>query len=167
VFVDPTLVNNLLSALKLKDAPRIPTDRIILMCQVGNRPATLSQYKCIEEVWSEPTEMVPLKKGEEHETTVLLYSSGTTGRAKGVETTHYNLTSQLQALILAIENLDPAKDVTLGYLPMGHAYLFSTGMVSENTQAWLSIVPLHVYRSADGGSTPVLGSRYAKGDPEI
>jgi hypothetical protein len=37
-------------------------------------------------------------KGEEEETTVLCYSSGTTGRGKGVETTHYNLTSQLQAL---------------------------------------------------------------------
>ena len=129
VFVDPTLVNNLQSALKLPGAPKVPTDKIILLCQPGNRPKTLSKYKCIEEIWSEPTEMVALKEGEEHETTVLCYSSGTTGRAKGVETTHYNLTSQLQALMLGAERLDPAKDVTLGFLPMGHMYLFSTGMV--------------------------------------
>ena len=124
-------MNNLHSALKLGGAPKVPADRIILLCQTTSRPAALSQFKCIEELWAEPTEMAPLKPGEEHETTVLCYSSGTTGRAKGVETTHYNITSQLQAYNLGGEQLDPHKDVAMGFLPFGHMYLFSTGIVSR------------------------------------
>ena len=130
VFVDPTLVDNLTNALKLEGAPTIPVSRIILLCQPSSRPPSLKRYQCIEELWDEPIRHQSVSKGEEHETTVLCYSSGTTGRAKGVETTHYNLTSQLEALNVAAEPLYSDRDISLGVLPFGHMYLFSTGIVS-------------------------------------
>lgn len=167
VFVDPTLLHNVHSALKLDGAPNIPTDRIILLCQAANRPPALADYKCIEEIWSDPTEMVPLKEGEEHETTSLLYSSGTTGRAKGVETTHYNFTSQLQALNASMEPLNPAKDVAIGFLPFGHAYLFSTGIVRIRRARSLTPVAKSLHRRANGGATSVLRVGNAQSDPEI
>ena len=39
-----------------------------------------------------------------------------------METTHYNMTSQLQAVNLVYEKLQPGRDVILGYLPFSHMY---------------------------------------------
>jgi len=57
----------------------------------------------------------------EKETAYLCYSSGTTGRGKGVVTSYHNITSQIQALNLVYEPLGP-KDVILGILPFSHIY---------------------------------------------
>lgn len=45
-----------------------------------------------------------------------------TGVAKGVETTHHNMTSQLQALTPSYQQLERGKDVALGFLPLSHMY---------------------------------------------
>ena len=58
---------------------------------------------------------------QERETAYLCYSSGTTGRAKGVETSHHNMTSQVQALHNAYQPLR-GRDAVLGVLPFGHIY---------------------------------------------
>lgn len=64
---------------------------------------------------------------ESNETTLLCYSSGTTGLPKGVETTHHNLTSELQALNSGSRQLVSGQDAVLGVLPFSHVYGF--GMV--------------------------------------
>lgn len=63
-----------------------------------------------------------LAEGEEKDTAYLCYSSGTTGRAKGVETTHHNMTSQVQAVNLVMEPLKAGRDRVLGILPFSHIY---------------------------------------------
>ncbi|KAN0131894.1 expressed putative fatty acid biosynthesis enzyme [Lactarius tabidus] len=56
------------------------------------------------------------------ETLLLCYSSGTTGKPKGVETTHRNLTSEL-AMVAAVQmRLIPRRDVMIGVLPYFHIY---------------------------------------------
>ncbi|KAI8904681.1 hypothetical protein EDD86DRAFT_194567 [Gorgonomyces haynaldii] len=50
----------------------------------------------------------------------LCYSSGTTGRSKGVETTHYNMVSNILQ-IAGVEDVTD-NDVWLGLLPMYHIY---------------------------------------------
>ena len=45
--------------------------------------------------------------------------------AKGVETTHYNMTSQLQALSVTYEPLHRGRDTVLGYLPFSHMLSFT------------------------------------------
>jgi long-subunit acyl-CoA synthetase (AMP-forming) len=169
VFVDPALLLNLQKTLALPGAPKLPKSRIVLLCPPSARPAEFKDYKCVQEVWAEPIEIQHVRPGEEHNGAVLCYSSGTTGKAKGVETTHYNLTSQLQALNLVIEPLEEEKDVALGVLPFAHMYLFSTGIVSRRgstaeQEQGLSRLPAtdsHCW-GADG-SPPSLQSRYHAG----
>ena len=70
-----------------------------------------------------------------NETLYLCYSSGTTGNPKGVETTHYNLTSLIEVLrpawpgatpcltpSLPDHTVDPQPDVFFGSLPYYHIY---------------------------------------------
>ncbi|CAA7259028.1 unnamed protein product [Cyclocybe aegerita] len=57
-----------------------------------------------------------------NETTYLCYSSGTTGKPKGVETTHRNITSVLDMVKPAFPPLDLAVDRLIGVLPFYHIY---------------------------------------------
>ncbi|KAJ7665922.1 AMP binding protein [Mycena polygramma] len=54
-----------------------------------------------------------------HETVYLCYSSGTTGKPKGVETTHQNMTTILD-VVMPIFRLEP--NTILGILPFYHLY---------------------------------------------
>ncbi|KAH9988027.1 AMP binding protein [Russula vinacea] len=56
------------------------------------------------------------------ESQLLCYSSGTTGKPKGVETTHRNLTSILPMTKAIHAPLLPRRDVALGVLPYYHIY---------------------------------------------
>ncbi|EIW70964.1 hypothetical protein TREMEDRAFT_42508 [Tremella mesenterica DSM 1558] len=130
IFIQPSLLPTLYEALPLLANP-IPTDRIILLAPLPTTsyamthltdPSTPPTYKYISQLWSTPLEISPLSPTEELSTAFLCYSSGTTGHPKGVETSHHNLTSQLQALQVAYEPLDPSHDVILGFLPLAHIY---------------------------------------------
>ncbi|KAH8113275.1 AMP binding protein [Phellopilus nigrolimitatus] len=72
-------------------------------------------------------ELVNLEKEENfdghlsNETALLCYSSGTTGKPKGVQTTHRNLTSLIN-MLKPVFCIQPDKDVTLGVLPFYHIY---------------------------------------------
>lgn len=57
-------------------------------------------------------------------TAVLLYTSGTTGRPKGVELTHFNILWNAQAFALDLLRLAP-EDVGCCVLPLSHAYAHS------------------------------------------
>ncbi|KAG6920170.1 hypothetical protein DXG01_004938 [Tephrocybe rancida] len=56
------------------------------------------------------------------ETVYLCYSSGTTGKPKGVETTHVNVTAVLEMVKPAFPELKSGKDSVLGMLPFYHIY---------------------------------------------
>ncbi|KAG6841958.1 hypothetical protein C0991_004446 [Blastosporella zonata] len=56
------------------------------------------------------------------ETVYLCYSSGTTGKPKGVETTHVNINSVLEAVKAAFIPLVAGVDSMLGILPFYHIY---------------------------------------------
>lgn len=56
------------------------------------------------------------------ETILLCYSSGTTGLAKGVETTHRNLVSIMCMFPSVFIDTKPGEDKMLGFLPGYHIY---------------------------------------------
>jgi acyl-CoA synthetase (AMP-forming)/AMP-acid ligase II len=114
--------------LSLPHAPKFPENRIILLCRPPDKPD--GRFKCLEEVWSDGYEPLRWGRGDETATAFLCYSSGTTGRAKGVETSHHNMTSQIQALNIAYTQLRKGQDVCLGILPFGHIYGLTVVLVS-------------------------------------
>ncbi|KZT25992.1 AMP binding protein [Neolentinus lepideus HHB14362 ss-1] len=76
-----------------------------------------------------------------NETAYLCYSSGTTGRPKGVETTHHNVTTHAEMLI-KVWDLTSSKDVMLGFLPFYHIFGL-TGLLHHplTQKAPLAIMP--------------------------
>lgn len=52
-----------------------------------------------------------------------------TGLAKGVETTHYNMTSQIQAIDTEYEPTSLTSDVHLTFLPFSHMYALALDVV--------------------------------------
>ncbi|KAJ7060930.1 hypothetical protein C8F01DRAFT_1253407 [Mycena amicta] len=57
-----------------------------------------------------------------HETVYLCYSSGTTGKAKGVETSHHNLTVVIDIMAHIYPALPAERNRALGILPFYHIY---------------------------------------------
>ncbi|KAJ7634476.1 AMP binding protein [Roridomyces roridus] len=68
-----------------------------------------------------------------NETVLLCYSSGTTGKPKGVETTHQNLTTLVDIVKVAWPPLVPGEQPVLGILPLYHIYGVSNLLTSSFT----------------------------------
>ncbi|MDQ0217705.1 long-chain fatty acid--CoA ligase [Peribacillus cavernae] len=67
-----------------------------------------------------------LTDAQESDTAVILYTSGTTGRPKGVMLTHKNLySSAMSAYELLNDREDAGRGTTLGVLPLAHVYGFT------------------------------------------
>ncbi|KAJ3289115.1 putative fatty-acid--CoA ligase FadD10 [Borealophlyctis nickersoniae] len=135
----PIVVHGVLRADQLKDAgatslvtvaPLLPVateaakkagidaSRIILF------GAKTDGMKTVREIMESAKDVLPpIKRTEEelkNEPAYLCYSSGTTGKAKGVQTTHYNMVAnaaQIYAALYREEN-----EVWTGVLPMFHIY---------------------------------------------
>lgn len=124
IFVDPALVSSFEKA-QAELMEEIPLQRIILLCQDGAKPLG-TIYQCIEELCDpdehERGEFERFDGPDAQTTAWMCYSSGTTGLPKGVETTHHNLTSQVQAVNASWKRLESGRDVVLGVLPLSHMF---------------------------------------------
>jgi long-chain acyl-CoA synthetase len=80
---------------------------------------------------------------DEHDTAVILYTSGTTGRPKGAELTHRNLVMNVEVMrdLLSVE----ADDVILGALPLFHSFGQTCGLnTAVASGACLALLPRFV-----------------------
>jgi len=75
------------------------------------------------------------------DTAVILYTSGTTGRPKGAELTHFNLNSNQEVTARTLLQLTDA-DVVMGCLPLFHVFGMTCGLNTVvATGASLTLVP--------------------------
>lgn len=70
------------------------------------------------------SEISPAKRND---TAMIMYTSGTTGAAKGVILTNYNIVSSVAGLGAGIPFISPT-DVYIGYLPLAHILEFAAEM---------------------------------------
>nr|WLW11164.1 putative coumaryl-CoA ligase [Trichosporon asahii] len=122
LFIDPVLLP-VYEEAQSQIENKLDASRVVLLCTPEQKPKG-SKYRTIDEViaTSQPVPFATAKGNEIHDTAWLCYSSGTTGLPKGVMTTHYNMTSQLQAVNKAYQSLESGKDTVLGILPFSHVY---------------------------------------------
>lgn len=123
-------------------------DHILLLCPSDAAPKT--PYKTIYDIRGSRATPEEFAGKDSRETAWLCYSSGTTGLPKGVQTSHYNLTSQLQAVNPVYPSLVPGRDSILGALPFSHIF----GLATLVTQPLTSGVPVVVFPKFD--EIPVL-----------
>ncbi|MFQ6331841.1 long-chain-fatty-acid--CoA ligase [Nocardia sp. CWNU-33] len=77
----------------------------------------------------------------DHDTAVILYTSGTTGKPKGAELTHANLAANCELVAETLVNLT-ADDVVLGALPLFHVFGQTVAInAAVKTGALLTLVP--------------------------
>ncbi|HEY8082928.1 MAG TPA: long-chain fatty acid--CoA ligase [Solirubrobacterales bacterium] len=77
----------------------------------------------------------------EEDTAVILYTSGTTGKPKGAELTHANLSRNAEVSSRTTSEIAP-RDVVLGALPLFHSFGQTVGMnASLRVGACLTLVP--------------------------
>ena len=123
-MVQPELVPVVEKALELltpEARDRLPPRRILLLCDVKDKPAD-SPYDSMFERWQKQGVPRQIRSDEEKETAYLCYSSGTTGKAKGVMTSHHNMECQVQALYACFEPTNAETDKILAVLPFSHIY---------------------------------------------
>ncbi|KAF7360147.1 AMP binding protein [Mycena venus] len=75
-----------------------------------------------------------------HETAFLCYSSGTTGKPKGVETTHQNMTTILDVCRPLFLEVRSGNGTTLGILPFYHIYGLALLLHLPLTLGWAVII---------------------------
>ncbi|KAF8586519.1 acetyl-CoA synthetase-like protein [Ramaria rubella] len=122
VFVHPSLLGTAIEALKLMKVDDAGAKkRIVLM---GLIETALEGWRNVDDLLGKGRiEKEELFKGPAaHETIFLCYSSGTTSKSKGVELSHYNVTSTLCALEVRMKYLHPGGPVMLGVLPFFHIF---------------------------------------------
>jgi long-chain acyl-CoA synthetase len=77
----------------------------------------------------------------DHDTAVILYTSGTTGRPKGAELTHANLRRNAAVSATTLFGLEP-DDVVMGCLPLFHSFGQTCGLnAAVGSGACLTLVP--------------------------
>ena len=69
----------------------------------------------------------PISKRQANDPAVILYTSGTTGRAKGAMLSHANITSNVRSAV-ELYNLDPSMH-TLSFLPINHVFEQVAGII--------------------------------------
>ncbi|KAI0783026.1 AMP binding protein [Abortiporus biennis] len=127
VYVHPSLVPTVLETFKLIGFSPAEAKRRIIIANWGFADKSVPQggYTTVDDLLGKGKLSVEEKfSGEQakNETCYLCYSSGTTGKPKGVETTHSNITSLVNICDTLYPPTDYRKDVMLGVLPFYHIY---------------------------------------------
>ncbi|KDE08326.1 hypothetical protein MVLG_01367 [Microbotryum lychnidis-dioicae p1A1 Lamole] len=95
-------------------------ERIVLAVMADEAGPAGNTYKSISDLVKSKHELTPFRVEDPKSTVAYLgYSSGTSGKAKGVRTSHYNMTSVLSILKPFFVTKD---DVHLAVLPLNHIY---------------------------------------------
>ncbi|BEJ10970.1 hypothetical protein CspHIS471_0103920 [Cutaneotrichosporon sp. HIS471] len=119
IFIAPDLVDKFNRTRPLLQRA-FPDTHVVLLAPEQDKPVP-ARYKVVTELYGGWAKVEKFTGAQTDATTWMCYSSGTTGLPKGVETTHWNLTSQLQACNIACEPLGPG-DKMVAYLPFSHIY---------------------------------------------
>ena len=97
-----------------------------------------------------------LAKTDEEDTAVILYTSGTTGKPKGAELTHFNLFRNSDIASRTTSNVK-AGDVVLGALPLFHSFGQTVSMnASLRVGATLTLLP----RFDPGDALEIMGREH-------
>ncbi|KAF7795577.1 hypothetical protein EIP86_006739 [Pleurotus ostreatoroseus] len=125
VLVHPSLLPVLLETFKLLDLSFTDAKRKIIVADWGLPPqSSFNDYITMSDILGKGSLAEEEKyTGEQaNETALLCYSSGTTGKPKGVETTHRNLVSVIAMVGVGFPNLHEPNPTMLGVLPFYHIY---------------------------------------------
>ncbi|WOO77514.1 putative 4-coumarate--CoA ligase 1 [Vanrija pseudolonga] len=117
----------------------VPDSRVIVLSRPDAPPHP--KYKTLYQLLLARGKPERFDGDAAQETIWRCYSSGTTGLPKGVNSSHYNVTTELQAANTMYTKLDPEKDKILAFLPFFHMY----GLCLAVHQPLTSGVPVVVY----------------------
>lgn len=80
VFTTPALLPNLRQAFKLASTSTgfsVPDRNIVLLTPAKSRSKELASHPCLDDLLAEPMDPERFENGDEHETAIMCYSSGT------------------------------------------------------------------------------------------
>ncbi|PSR79484.1 hypothetical protein PHLCEN_2v7009 [Hermanssonia centrifuga] len=147
-FVHPSLLAVTLETFALLDLSLTEAKRrIIVVDWHVPSQAVFKEYICMSDLLGKGSLAEEEKfSGEQaNETTLLCYSSGTTGKPKGVETTHRNLVAVLAMVDIAYPDIREPNPTMIGVLPFYHIY----GVVKLLHFPWTRGMPVVIMQRFD------------------
>ncbi|KAF8300471.1 AMP binding protein [Clavulina sp. PMI_390] len=125
IFAHPDAIPNILASAFVKANPKTFKSRLVLMPHAATISAaiTAKKYLLLDDLLANQKEFTPVEmEGEKavQTTAFLYYSSGTTGKGKGVETTHHNMVSGFEMATTAWHSVHASQDVMLCAIPLYH-----------------------------------------------
>ncbi|KAF8578939.1 AMP binding protein [Ramaria rubella] len=99
--------------------------RVVIIAPRHTTPAEILQagwLSCDDLVSGETTLPEDFSEERSEETVFIYYSSGTTGLSKGVELSHFNITSVIEQCCATWTGFKHGRDVNLGLLPFYHVF---------------------------------------------